>query len=131
MLCGGPVEGANAYGAADTGGAGGIAENLMCLVVLPHTGAAWRLVVLTGAPLIQRAAARAAQEYFVEDLLEVLMHITQHTPAVLEGARMEEVLMFLVVFLNSPQHVRNPYLRGKMVEVRVVLVVCPVTACPA
>lgn len=53
----------------------------------------------------------------MEDLLEVLMHITQHTPAVLEGARMEEVLMFLVVFLNSPQHVRNPYLRGKMVEV--------------
>ena len=53
----------------------------------------------------------------MEDLLEVLMHITQHTPAVLEGARMEEVLMFLVVFLNSPEHVRNPYLRGKMVEV--------------
>ena len=92
----------------------------MFLVVLRHTGAAWRLGVLTAAPLIQRAAARAAQEYFVEDLLEVLMHITQHTPAVLEGARMEEVLMFLVVFLNSPQHVRNPYLRGKMVEVRVV-----------
>jgi len=54
----------------------------------------------------------------VEDLLEVLMHITQHTPGVLECARMEEVLMFLVVFLNSPAHVRNPYLRGKMVEVR-------------
>ncbi|KAK9840736.1 hypothetical protein WJX81_001139 [Elliptochloris bilobata] len=59
---------------------------------------------------------RFLPEYFVEDLLEVQQHITEHTPAVLEGARMEEVLMFLVVFLNSPQHVRNPYLRGKMVE---------------
>lgn len=58
------------------------------------------------------------QEYFVEDIAEFLLYIGRYKPRVLEGARLEEIAMFLVVFLASPEYVRNPYLRSKLAEVR-------------
>ena len=53
----------------------------------------------------------------MEDMAELLLHLGRYRPQVLEGERLEELAMFLLVFLASPDHVRNPYLRSKLAEV--------------
>ena len=58
-----------------------------------------------------------AQEYFVEDMIEVLMYVSRFRPQVLEGVPMEELLLFFVTFMGSPAYIKNPYLRSRMVEV--------------
>jgi len=57
------------------------------------------------------------QEYFVEDMIEVLMYVSRFKPQVLEGIPMEELLLFFVTFMGSPAYIKNPYLRSRMVEV--------------
>ncbi len=57
------------------------------------------------------------QEYFVEDMIEVLMYVSRFRPAVLEGVPMEELLLFFITFMGSPAYIKNPYLRSRMVEV--------------
>ena len=57
------------------------------------------------------------QEYFVEDMIEVLMYVSRFRPQVLEGVPMEELLLFFVTFMGSPAYIKNPYLRSRMVEV--------------
>lgn len=47
----------------------------------------------------------------------MLLYIGRYKPKVLEGARLEELALFLLVFLASPEYVRNPYLRSKLAEV--------------
>ena len=59
-----------------------------------------------------------AQEYFVEDMIELLLYVSRFKPMVLEGLPMEELLLFFVTFMGSPDFVHNPYLRSRMVEVR-------------
>ena len=61
---------------------------------------------------------RCVQEYFVEDMIEVLMYVSRFRPQVLEGIPMEELLLFFVTFMGSPAYIKNPYLRSRMVEVR-------------
>ena len=57
------------------------------------------------------------QEYFVADMIEVLMYVSRFRPQVLEGIPMEELLLFFVTFMGSPAYIKNPYLRSRMVEV--------------
>ena len=49
--------------------------------------------------------------------MEILTFLSMTVPSVLSNARLEDVLVFLVVFLGAPAYVANPYLRSKMVEV--------------
>ncbi|CAK0786013.1 hypothetical protein CVIRNUC_009226 [Coccomyxa viridis] len=60
---------------------------------------------------------RLLPEYFVEDMIEVLMYVSRFRPQVLEGVPMEELLLFFVTFMGSPAYIKNPYLRSRMVEV--------------
>ena len=62
------------------------------------------------------------QEFFVEDIAEVLLYVGRTAPAQLEGSTLQGIVMFLIVFVASPNHIRNPYLRSKLAEVR-----CPCT----
>ncbi len=57
------------------------------------------------------------QEYFVEDMVELLLYVSRFKPMVLEGLPMEELLLFFVTFMGSPDFIHNPYLRSRMVEV--------------
>ena len=57
------------------------------------------------------------QEYLVENIAEVLLFVARVAPQQLDGEPMEGVVMFLIAFLASAQHIRNPYLRSKLAEV--------------
>jgi hypothetical protein len=41
-----------------------------------------------------------------------------HALDILENSVADELLTFITVFVGSPAHIRNPYLRAKLVEVR-------------
>ncbi|KAK9804240.1 hypothetical protein WJX72_002942 [[Myrmecia] bisecta] len=60
---------------------------------------------------------RALPEYFVEDIADLLLHVGRAAPNVVDSTRMEELISFLVVGIGSPHALKNPYLRGKLVEV--------------
>ncbi|KAJ7561846.1 hypothetical protein O6H91_03G043800 [Diphasiastrum complanatum] len=55
-------------------------------------------------------------EHFVEDALELLLFASR-IPKALDGMVLDEFMSFIVMFMASPLHVKNPYLRAKMVEV--------------
>ena len=59
----------------------------------------------------------AVQEYFVEDIADVLQWVAEVAPAVMERSRNEELLMFVVLFLGSAEYLKNPFLRAKLVDV--------------
>ena len=62
----------------------------------------------------------------MEDMIEVLMYVSRFRPQVLEGTPMEELLLFFVTFMGSPAYIKNPYLRSRMVEVRLSSIsLCP------
>ena len=58
-------------------------------------------------------------EYFVEDMAEFLLAITQLQPALLqENAHgLDGLMLFMVVFIGSPQYLKNPFLRSKLTDV--------------
>lgn len=55
-------------------------------------------------------------EFYVEDMCELLLWVGRVGPQLVESRKMEELMSFFTVFLGSPAYVKNPYLRGKMVE---------------
>ncbi|KAG0567242.1 hypothetical protein M758_7G160400 [Ceratodon purpureus] len=55
-------------------------------------------------------------EHFVEDAMELLLFASR-IPKALDGVILDEFMSFIVMFMGSPLHVKNPYLRAKMVEV--------------
>lgn len=60
-------------------------------------------------------------EFYVEDIAEHLLFIIQYSPAALEGNTLNDLVMFLIVFICSPHYFKNPYLVAKLVEVLFVL----------
>jgi Ubiquitin elongating factor core len=54
----------------------------------------------------------------MDDLIEFLLFTMAAAPAVLEAAPMDDLVVFVVTFLTSTQHVKNPFLRTKLVNVR-------------
>lgn len=56
-------------------------------------------------------------EYFVEDMAEFLLYTSRVLPQVMSTAKLDELMLMLVVFIASPAHVRSPYLRSKLSEV--------------
>lgn len=63
------------------------------------------------------AAFATLPEYFIEDLAEILLHVSRYHPQLLASARLDEVMIFMVVAMASPRHVKSPYLRSKLSEV--------------
>lgn len=58
----------------------------------------------------------AVQEYFVDDLCELMLYVGQAAPRSLEGLQLEEIMIFMVVFMGSPGYVKNPFLRSRISE---------------
>ncbi|KAF6153112.1 hypothetical protein GIB67_034834 [Kingdonia uniflora] len=54
-------------------------------------------------------------EHFVEDTLELLI-FTSRTPKAHDGFLLDDFLNFIIMFMASPEYIRNPYLRAKMVK---------------
>ncbi|KAF3539372.1 hypothetical protein F2Q69_00018843 [Brassica cretica] len=55
-------------------------------------------------------------EHFVEDAMELLIFASR-IPKALDGVQLDDFMNFIIMFMASPEYVRNPYLRAKMVEV--------------
>ncbi|KAK1573086.1 hypothetical protein Q3G72_008580 [Acer saccharum] len=55
-------------------------------------------------------------EHFVEDALELLIFASR-IPKALDGVVLDDFMNFIIMFMGSPNFIRNPYLRAKMVEV--------------
>jgi ubiquitin conjugation factor E4 B len=55
-------------------------------------------------------------EFYVEDLCVALTWVARGRPDLVSGQRMDEYMLFFTVFMGSPSYIKNPYLRGKMVE---------------
>jgi ubiquitin conjugation factor E4 B len=55
-------------------------------------------------------------EHFVEDAMELLI-FSSRIPKALDGVMLDDFMNFIIMFMGSPQYIRNPYLRAKMVEV--------------
>ncbi|KAK9105120.1 hypothetical protein Scep_021964 [Stephania cephalantha] len=55
-------------------------------------------------------------EHFIEDALELLIFASR-IPKALDGFMLDDFMNFIIMFMASPEFIRNPYLRAKMVEV--------------
>ncbi|OVA12138.1 U box domain [Macleaya cordata] len=55
-------------------------------------------------------------EHFVEDAMELLIFASR-IPKALDGFLLDDFMNFIIMFMASPDYIRNPYLRAKMVEV--------------
>ncbi|KAL5805653.1 hypothetical protein ACOSQ4_028386 [Xanthoceras sorbifolium] len=55
-------------------------------------------------------------EHFVEDAMELLIFASR-IPKALDGVVLDDFMNFIIMFMGSPDFIRNPYLRAKMVEV--------------
>lgn len=55
-------------------------------------------------------------EHFVEDTMELLIFASR-IPKALDGFFLDDFMNFIIMFMASPEYIRNPYLRAKMVEV--------------
>ncbi|KAL4336146.1 hypothetical protein GQ457_07G003050 [Hibiscus cannabinus] len=55
-------------------------------------------------------------EHFVEDAMELLIFASR-IPKALDGVILDDFMNFIIMFMASPQFIKNPYLRAKMVEV--------------
>ncbi|CAA0828388.1 Probable ubiquitin conjugation factor E4 [Striga hermonthica] len=58
----------------------------------------------------------AMPEHFVEDAMELLIFASR-IPRALDGVMLDDFMNFIIMFMASPEYIRNPYLRAKMVEV--------------
>ncbi|KAG1664460.1 hypothetical protein FOA52_006306 [Chlamydomonas sp. UWO 241] len=56
-------------------------------------------------------------EHFVEDLADLLLYVSRQHPNLLQNAKMDEVMLFLVVFMGSPSYVKSSHLRSKLADV--------------
>ncbi|CAM8986271.1 unnamed protein product [Rhodiola kirilowii] len=55
-------------------------------------------------------------EHFVDDAIELLIFASR-IPKALDGIILDDYMNFIIMFMASPNYIRNPYLRAKMVEV--------------
>ena len=60
-------------------------------------------------------------EFYVEDIAEHLLFVIQYSPSSLETVTVNELALFLIVFICSSHYFTNPYLVAKLVEVLFVL----------
>ncbi|KAK7257695.1 hypothetical protein RIF29_31856 [Crotalaria pallida] len=58
----------------------------------------------------------AMPEHFVDDAMNILI-FASGTLEALHGVKLDEFLNFIIMFMASPEFIKNPYLRTRMVEV--------------
>ncbi|KAI3840361.1 hypothetical protein MKX03_005857 [Papaver bracteatum] len=56
-------------------------------------------------------------EHFVDDAMELLIFASEVMPEKLDHVLLNDFTNFIIMFVASPNHVRNPFLRAKMVTV--------------
>ncbi|KAM5581292.1 putative ubiquitin conjugation factor E4 [Rosa sericea] len=93
------------------------------------------LVRLVGGfkmPLLSACPVEFASmpEHFVEDAMELLIFASR-MPKAFHGILLDEFMNFIIMFMASPEYIRNPYLRAKMVEVLNCLMPRPSHQSPA
>ncbi|RZC89307.1 hypothetical protein C5167_029210 [Papaver somniferum] len=60
-------------------------------------------------------------EQFVDDAMELLIFVSETIPEKLDPTLLNDFTNFIIMFIASPNHVRNPYLRAKMYLVESIL----------
>lgn len=63
------------------------------------------------------AELRILPEFIVQDMAEYLLFILKFQPKGMELHLISTLLKFLISFIGSNQHIKNPYLRSKLVEI--------------
>ncbi|XP_061368326.1 probable ubiquitin conjugation factor E4 [Gastrolobium bilobum] len=80
----------------------------------------WMLDLVGGAkmplPPIFPMEFAALPQFFVLDAMEVLIFASR-IPKALDGVMLEEFMDFIVMFMASPEFIKNPYISEKMVKV--------------
>lgn len=56
-------------------------------------------------------------EWFVEDMADYLVYCARYQPRVLHNQQLSDLMMFMVVFMGSPNYLKSPHLRGRLSEV--------------
>ncbi len=57
------------------------------------------------------------QEYFLEDVVDILEWVAQAMPNAMESLPSNEFVNLVIVFLGSPAYIKNAHLRAKLVDV--------------
>ena len=70
------------------------------------------------AALVRLSPSRCRRRRQVADVLHG--HARRYAPSVLETSSQDELMSFMLVFLSTP-YMKNPYLKGQFVEVRLSL----------
>lgn len=56
-------------------------------------------------------------EFLVEGIISYLMYVSRNLPHVLVRQKRNTLVEFCVCFLSSTQYIKNPYVKGKLVEI--------------
>ncbi|KAI3946325.1 hypothetical protein MKW98_010449 [Papaver atlanticum] len=56
-------------------------------------------------------------EQFVDDAMELLLFVSEIIPEKLDPVLLNDFTNFIIMFIGSPNYIRNPFLRAKMVKV--------------
>lgn len=58
-------------------------------------------------------------EYFIEDLAEFLLTLSNMHPELLQAnsAGLDGLMLFMVVFIGSPGYLKSPWLRSKLTDI--------------
>ncbi|CAG8708529.1 9385_t:CDS:10, partial [Acaulospora morrowiae] len=56
-------------------------------------------------------------EYIIEDIAEFFLFISRYVPKVALTSSRDELVIFIITFLNSSTYIKNPYLKAKLVEI--------------
>jgi len=69
-------------------------------------------------------AFAAYPDWYIEDIADFLLFIVQYCPQVLDSSNnnydavnSQDLIVFLIVMICSPQYISNPYLTAKLIEV--------------
>eukprot|EP00164_Ancoracysta_twista_P001271 GFYU01001669.1.p1 GENE.GFYU01001669.1~~GFYU01001669.1.p1 ORF type:complete len:1071 (-),score=326.59 GFYU01001669.1:216-3428(-) len=73
----------------------------------------------TGLPLPAEPSDtfRVVPEYILENLGDFFVFVARYQPDQLLAVPLEPIFKMFVTFLNSPKYMKNPYIRGKFMEV--------------
>lgn len=81
----------------------------------------WVLPSGTALPLRGNApiAFRVLPEYLVEDMSEIVLLVLRTRTQMIQSLPIADFVRFAVVFMASPDYIKNPYMRAKLVDVLV------------
>eukprot|EP01133_Synstelium_polycarpum_P017689 gene17689-21093_t len=72
--------------------------------------------ILTGAGSLNKQFA-ALPEFCIEDVVDFFVTITQSYPQALDQLPLENLMNFFITVLATPENIKNPYLKAKIIEI--------------